>query len=96
MAEDTALYLVCYDIADNRRRYRLDKLLKGYGQRVQYSVFECELDVGRLAELKAAALKRIDGAEDRLHLYRLCGKDNRGVKTFGLAQRIIHPDHYIL
>jgi len=34
--------------------------------------------------------------EDRLHIYLLCGKDNRSVKTFGLAQRIIHPDHYIL
>ena len=96
MSEDTALYLICYDVVKNRRRYRLDKLLKGYGQRVQRSVFECELDSGRLEDLKAAAFKRIDETEDRLHIYRLCGKDNRGVKTFGLAKRIDHPDHYIL
>jgi CRISPR-associated protein Cas2 len=37
-------YLVSYDIPDDRRRTRLAKLLKDYGGRVQYSVFECLLN----------------------------------------------------
>ncbi|HOT98551.1 MAG TPA: CRISPR-associated endonuclease Cas2, partial [bacterium] len=38
------LYLVSYDIIDNAKRIRLAKKLQDYGQRVQYSVFECSLD----------------------------------------------------
>ncbi|HHP7244558.1 MAG TPA: CRISPR-associated endonuclease Cas2, partial [Elainellaceae cyanobacterium] len=37
------LVLVVYDIANNRRRQKLSKLLEGYGRRVQESVFECFL-----------------------------------------------------
>ena len=33
-------YVICYDIPDNRRRNQLAKELKGFGTRVQYSVFE--------------------------------------------------------
>jgi len=36
-------YLVCYDIEDDRERTRLAHLLEGYGERVQYSVFELHL-----------------------------------------------------
>ena len=46
-------YLICYDIEDNRERSRVARVLEGYGQRVQYSVFEVHLrpaDVGRLRE----------------------------------------------
>jgi CRISPR-associated protein Cas2 len=32
--------VVCYDVVDDRRRNRIFKLLKDYGRRVQYSVFE--------------------------------------------------------
>ncbi|WP_242637608.1 CRISPR-associated endonuclease Cas2 [Desulfobacter hydrogenophilus] len=34
-------FLVCFDIVDNRFRYRVVKILKGYGTRVQKSAFEC-------------------------------------------------------
>jgi CRISPR-associated protein Cas2 len=36
-------YLVCFDIKDHRYRRRLARLLEGYGERVQYSVFELAL-----------------------------------------------------
>ena len=35
------MYLVSYDISDNRCRNKIAKKLEGYGKRVQYSVFEC-------------------------------------------------------
>ena len=35
------LHLIAFDLASDRRRYRLTRLLEGYGQRVQESVFEC-------------------------------------------------------
>lgn len=37
------LYLISYDIEDDRERNRVSKLLTGYGFRVQKSVFECRL-----------------------------------------------------
>jgi CRISPR-associated protein Cas2 len=38
------LILVSYDVPDDRRRTRLAHALKDFGERVQYSVFECRLD----------------------------------------------------
>lgn len=37
-------YVVVYDISDSRERQRISKLLKGFGQRIQKSVFECRLN----------------------------------------------------
>ena len=38
------LYLIAYDISDDARRTKLAELLEGFGQRVQRSVFECDLN----------------------------------------------------
>jgi len=65
------LVVVCYDIPDDRRRVRLHKLLKNYGEPVQYSVFECALGRGEFDFLKsdvAQVIKR----EDNVRYYRLC------------------------
>ena len=46
-------YVVCFDISDNRVRYRVVKVLKGCGRRVQKSVFECpDLNEHRLLRLQ--------------------------------------------
>lgn len=44
--------VVSYDISNDKRRRKVAKILEGYGYRVQYSVFECDLDAKGLAELK--------------------------------------------
>jgi CRISPR-associated protein Cas2 len=44
-------YLVTYDIASQRVRYRVAKCLLGYGDRVQKSVFECRLREGQAKEM---------------------------------------------
>ena len=36
-------FVVSYDISDDKRRTKIHNTLKSYGQRVQYSVFECDL-----------------------------------------------------
>jgi CRISPR-associated protein Cas2 len=41
--KNCADYAVVYDISSDRERARLDKLLKGFGFRVQESVFECRM-----------------------------------------------------
>ena len=47
MAEGRVWYLVCYDIRDPQRWRRCFKLLKGYGEGLQYSIFRCRLDMTR-------------------------------------------------
>ncbi len=42
-------YLVCYDISDDVRRSRVLKTMKGFGDHLQYSVFECQLNATDLA-----------------------------------------------
>ena len=44
--------LISYDISDDKRRARVAKIMEGYGYRVQYSVFECDLTGKQLRELK--------------------------------------------
>ena len=64
--------LVSYDIPDNKRRTKVAKILEGYGDRVQYSVFECDLPARHIEKM----LKEISGvlneSEDSVRVYRLC------------------------
>ncbi|QBH13166.1 CRISPR-associated endonuclease Cas2 [Desulfobacter hydrogenophilus] len=46
------LVVVAYDISSNKRRNTLVKLLRGYGVRVNYSVFECRIGKAGLSALK--------------------------------------------
>ena len=66
------LTVIAYDITDNRRRERVSTLLEDYGLRVNYSVFECELDGEEFAQVSAALAQLIDARADRILLYRLC------------------------
>jgi CRISPR-associated protein Cas2 len=47
-------YLMAYDIADPKRLRRVCRLMEDHGERLQYSVFLCDLSVAELAELEAA------------------------------------------
>lgn len=42
------LYTISYDIPDDKRRLKIAKILLDYGPRVQYSVFEAQLDTAAL------------------------------------------------
>jgi CRISPR-associated protein Cas2 len=46
-------YLIAYDISDERRRNQLRRLLRGFGEPVQQTVFMCWLDAVRQRRLKA-------------------------------------------
>lgn len=67
------LYLICFDISEDRVRYRVVKALKGYGRRVQKSVFECpNLSEHRLLLLQKKMESLIDHGSDSVRFYRLC------------------------
>ncbi|OCC14958.1 CRISPR-associated protein Cas2 [Dissulfuribacter thermophilus] len=66
-------FVVCFDVSDDKKRYRVVKKLKGHCIRVQKSVFECpELTEKQFLKLKAELEKVIDEATDTVRYYRLC------------------------
>lgn len=70
------LILVCYDVstaeAKGRRRLtRVAKACENYGQRVQKSVFECQVNDVQLHLLRRSLLAEIKTDEDNLRFYRI-------------------------
>lgn len=76
-------YVVSYDIEENRTRTKLAKLLCGYGVRVQYSVFECELNEKRLREMYEKVFELTENAEGSVRFYSICGKCEDKIVTIG-------------
>ena len=77
MAELKNWYLICYDIRCPKRWRKAFRLLEGYGNRMQYSIFRCWLSQ-RMREKLRWQLEQILTAEDDLLLIRLsmqCVKD---------------------
>ena len=64
-------YLVSYDVACRKRWRRVFRLLQGYGEWVQLSVFRCRLDRRRRERMAAELEELIDVGEDRLLIARL-------------------------
>ena len=78
------LVIVCYDVntetkAGRRRLRRVAKVCEGTGQRVQKSVFECQVDLMQMEDLERRLLEEIEPTEDNLRLYRM--PDTRGCEV---------------
>ncbi|MCS6817927.1 MAG: CRISPR-associated endonuclease Cas2 [Blastocatellia bacterium] len=65
-------YIISYDISDDKRRTQVSEILKDFGTRVQYSVFECLLTEDQFLVLLRRLRSHIDPATDSLRCYRLC------------------------
>lgn len=82
------LVIVCYDVStetrEGRRRLRrVARLCEGVGQRVQKSVFECQVDRARFEALERSLLAEIKQDEDNLRLYRLAESRGCEVREYG-------------
>jgi CRISPR-associated protein Cas2 len=82
------LVLVTYDVstvalAGRRRLRRVARACLDYGQRVQNSVFECEVDPAQWTALRARLLAEIDVELDSLRFYRLGAEGRRRVEHVG-------------
>ena len=89
-------YLVTYDIPDTKRRTRLAKILEDFGDRVQYSVFECLLDDVLLAKMTARITSTILEAEDNIRIYTICAACEKLIKIMGRGEVIKTEDIYIV
>jgi CRISPR-associated protein Cas2 len=79
--------VVSYDIPDDRRRNRVCKLLKDYGERAQYSVFECALRRKDLKRLRERLKPLLVLEEDDVRFYRLCETCRRKAVVWGHKKR---------
>ena len=82
------LMLIAYDVntetpTGKRRLRRVARACLDFGQRVQKSVFECEVDPAQWAALRARLLGEIDAAQDSLRFYRLGADGHRRVEHVG-------------
>lgn len=89
-------WVVSYDITDDKRRRKIVKILEGYGRRVQYSVFECDLDDLKTSRLELSLLKEIDEKEDDIRFYPLNKADLQRVRLLGKAELRQKQDYYIV
>jgi CRISPR-associated protein Cas2 len=94
--------LVTYDIADTesregaRRLRKVAIICKDYGQRVQFSVFECEINEMQFEVFRAKLLKVVDEQVDSLRFYKLMGGRERAVEAYGVDKYVDFNEPLIL
>ena len=98
---DAMLVLITYDVntedAAGRKRLRqIAKKCVDYGQRVQNSVFECQLDAGQCRSLQAKLLAIMDSEKDSLRFYYLGNQYSKKVEHYGCKTTYQPNDTLIL
>lgn len=89
-------YVVSYDITDDPRRTKIANILEDFGDRVQYSVFECILDQGLLEKMISRLEKVVKEDEDSVRVYALCGNCEKVIKVIGQGEVTKEEKYYIL
>ena len=90
-----AFWIIAYDIADNRRRARINRVLKNYAVRVQESVFEGWISHSRLRQLKRELRTEMSTVHDHIRLYTLCHWCEGAIKSQGKGRRAEDVDYYL-
>jgi len=89
-------YAISYDIREDRRRLKVAKILKDFGDRVQLSVFEARLEAGDLECLKRRLAGQVNPEEDSLRFYPLCAACVPRVEVLGQGLVTQDPDFIII
>ena len=88
------VYLVTYDIADEKRLRLVFKTIHGFGEHLQFSVFRCELSPANLVRLKMTLAEIIDHRADQVLIFHLGPLDGfRADQVESLGQPYVHSDH---
>lgn len=90
----TYLILVIYDVVNNKKRYRIAKTMKGYGQWVQRSAFECHLTLRQYEKMIRDIMPYFDFEKDLLRIYKLTGQAE--IKVYGKIEMTEDEDLIIL
>jgi CRISPR-associated protein Cas2 len=79
--------VVSYDIPDDKRRTRVSKVLEDFGERVQYSVFECRLRQKDYQRMQERLQPLLVVKEDDIRFFHLCESCRRKAKVWGPKRR---------
>lgn len=82
------MVLVAYDVeteskGGQRRLRRVARACQDFGQRVQFSIFECNIDPAQWVNLRSRLVQEIDPAKDSLRFYFLGANWRRRVEHIG-------------
>ncbi|MGH7233768.1 MAG: CRISPR-associated endonuclease Cas2 [Nitrospiraceae bacterium] len=75
------LYIVTYDICDPKRLRRVFKTMKGFGEHLQLSVFQCDLPEIDLMKMRAALAEIIHHTDDQVLIIDLGATEGRPIKS---------------
>ena len=79
------LVAVAYDVTDDRRRLRLARALRDYGERALKSHFEAWLEPPQIDRLWRRITAIVDPDEDAVCLYELCARCSERARRHGQA-----------
>jgi CRISPR-associated protein Cas2 len=92
-------FLVCYDIADDKRLRRVFKAMRDFGDHLQYSVFECQFTPADLARCRHAMSELINHHQDQVLFVDLGPTEGRGdrvITALGQAYSPIDAACYVV
>jgi CRISPR-associated protein Cas2 len=89
-------FCITYDIADDKRRSKVAKLLEGEGDRVQFSVFLCDLDKRELIKLKACLDPILHHRDDQVLFLDLGPADTLPETILATMGRTYTPPEVVL
>jgi CRISPR-associated protein Cas2 len=91
------LWVIAYDIADDRRRETVSAALCAWGARVQLSVFECEFpDEATARRVVAEVAELIDETDDQVRVYRLWRDEANAIQILGRRRLEEREDFWII
>jgi CRISPR-associated protein Cas2 len=65
-------FIISYDISLDKKRKKASNLLEEFGVRIQYSVFQCELNKKELSRLKDKLNEIINSKTDSVYFFPSC------------------------
>ena len=92
-------YLVCYDICDEKRLRKVFKTMRGFGDHLQFSVFECQFTAADLVRCWTEISRIIHHEEDQVlfvHLGPAEGRGDRVITALGKPYVAIDAPCYIV
>ncbi len=90
--------LIAYDISDNKRLRKVAKFLLGYGNRLQYSIFELDINLMQYQDIQKRLKTMINEKEDRVTYIPLCAQCEKKIETIGakLSENYLETDFILL
>jgi len=92
-------YLVCYDITNDKRLRRAFKTCRNFGDHLQYSVFECDLNPSERIDLEKELADIINHDEDQVLFVVLGPAEGRGdrvITSLGLPYTKLDAPCYVV